>query len=139
MTGELRDLELRIQKLQRDMQENDRQRIRFLVEQELSSRGIHSRQRSDLVALIAPGLRHSKDGLCGPDGQSLSEYITAECKERPEWTGNNQPAPPTNAPQPTGPIFDLEDIKPGMSKEDMDQAWAAVRAGMEEMNKQMWG
>ncbi len=113
------------------MQEKDRQHIRFLVQQEPSSRGIQSRQRSDLVALIAPGVKHGKDGLFGPNGQSLSEYIAAECEEWPEWTGNNQPASPPRESQLTGPVFQMEDIKTGMMRADLDKASAAVPAGME--------
>jgi hypothetical protein len=82
--------------------------------------------QNDLFNLLSGSVTRGEDGnYYGPDGVLLEEYVRSEYAERPHW----HPTKPVNGSgagpsQPAGgnQVFDMSNIRPGMSKEEKERA-----------------
>jgi len=132
---------------ERKRRENLESRLNMLVEENKKARAMaeeadrNSQIRSELQRLgiskvdlafkaVKDDITRSEDGRLqskGPEPKSLQDFLTGFVQENPELlpariSGGSGAKPPVRAAQPeAGAGIELEKIKPGMKKEDLDQ------------------
>ena len=131
---------------ERKRRENLESRLNQVVEENRRARAMAeeaeraSEIRNELQRLGVPNVelafRAVKDDIVrteegrlqgrGPDGKPLREYLAGFVQDNPELlpariAGGSGAQTPTRSATPTSPAVELEKIKPGMSKEDLDQ------------------
>ncbi|MGA8030062.1 MAG: hypothetical protein WB992_23190, partial [Bryobacteraceae bacterium] len=132
---------------ERKRRESLEARLNLLVDENRKARAMaeeadkNSQIRGELqrlgVAKIDLAFRATKDDIVrgedgrlqakGPDAKSLQEYLAGFVQENPELLpariagGSGAQAPPRNAATGGSASIDIDKIKPGMSKEDLDR------------------
>jgi hypothetical protein len=131
---------------ERKRRENLENRLNQLVEENRKARAAaeeadrHSQIRSELqrlgVAKIDLAFRAVKDDIVrvedgrlqakGNDGKSLQEYVAGFVQENPELlpariAGGSGAQTPGRSASQTGSAIEIDKIRPGMSKEDLDR------------------
>jgi len=132
---------------ERKRRENLESRMNLLVEENKKARSIaeevdrNSQIRSELQRLgiskvdlafraVKDDITRSEDGRLhskGPDAKSLQDYLAGFVQENPELLparisgGSGAKAPVRNASLEASSGIELDKIKPGMKKEDLDQ------------------
>lgn len=118
-------------------QEAERKEIEALTRTAIANHKFNSdRGPRDLFSLVKSDIKRGEDGnLYGPDGMPLEEYIAKEYNERPflhpARQVNGSGAGPSNGGSSYGGrAFDRDQIRPGMTAEEIAEAGKAISSAL---------